>query len=1088
MDVLQASPEETAATVLQRMRRAHVSSIVITDLNSRPIGIVTERDVLRLIHNGSDNLQVLSAADLMTSPVYTLPGNTDYQTAYKAMQSRRLRHIVVVNSDGSLRGITSESDFVQHIGIEYLTEVRLVDAVMEPEIVCIDADAFLKSAFTAMAQYQVSCLIVGSVRSIEGIITERDAVRLLDDEVDLDHNQVASYMSKPVITVPEGTSLIVARQKMEQARIRRLIVTDKNGQATGILTRQNLIDRLQNHFLEVMRDAINSLTQKLHSSQHREQRYRGFFENSPLAYQSLDNSGCFLEVNGRWREIMGYSNEEIEGQPFKSLLVEPFAENFDPLFEQFKQSNVVNMLDCQLRTKDGTVIDVRFDGRVARDPDGTFIQTHCLMTNLTEQRRIDSQLQVFRTLIDSSNDALYVINVEDSQILDVNQAAIDMLGYNREELLSRKIPDISARFNTLQKWQAKVDSIRQCNSRQVFEGIQITRSGDLLPVEVSSRLLTLGNKELVVSTVRDISDRKEAEARSHEEKRFLQAVIDCIGDPVMVIDTNYEIITANKAAKDDYLQQPSAPCSANQHQLCHLAVHQSQMPCDGSDHRCPLKEIVTLNRSTTMIHEHTNRHGDKRTVELMASPLYNSDGQVSGIVESARDITDHIRIQKQLQEKEKSLDHLAHHDPLTQLPNRLLFTDRLNQALRNAKRNHSIVALLFLDLDEFKEINDSFGHGLGDRLLKQVSIRLKECVRANDTIARLGGDEFTVISSDLDRAEDAAVVAQHLISAIRRPFVIDEQRLHVTLSIGISLYPNDSDNADTLVRNADTAMYRAKASGKSRYDFYTKDMTDQAFERILMLGAMRNALEQEQFVLHFQPQFDLRSREIIGAEALIRWRDPQLGLIEPARFIPVAEKTGLIDNIDVWVLSRVCRYINDWKSRGIKVPKISLNISARHFGNNSLASEITEILQQHHCTSTMIELELTESVILNNPSHAGHELRQLREMGIQLAIDDFGTGYSSLSYLKKLPLNRLKIDRSFIMDIPDDHNDQAISRAVIALANSLGLEVIAEGMETEEQLQFLLAEGCNYAQGHYFSRALPEDEFLELLTENAVKA
>lgn len=543
----------------------------------------------------------------------------------------------------------------------------------------------------------------------------------------------------------------------------------------------------------------------------------------------------------------------------------------------------------------------------------------------------------------------------------------------------------------------------------------------------------------------------------------------------MVIDTNYNVIKANRTANDYFFN-----CQIEEDRPCYLQVNDTGEPCK----ICPLKEVMANKRPTTRVHEHTISSGEKRTFELMASPLYDAEGKVTGLVESSRDITEHIRIHKQLRDKEKSLDYLAHHDPLTKLPNRLLFSDRLKQALRHAKRTKTGLALLFIDLDEFKEINDSFGHNLGDQLLKKVSERLKKNVRENDTIARLGGDEFTVIVEDLLHPDDAAIIAQNLLDAFHESIELDNHQLHVSLSIGISLYPNDADQTEALIRNADTAMYKAKASGKNRYDFYTQDMTDQAFERIMMIGAMRNAIEHDQFVLHYQPQIDVRDNSIIGAEALIRWKDPQMGTIEPGRFIPIAEKTGMIQIIDRWVLDTVCRNISEWQKAGYDVPRISVNISARHFGTNTLADEVADTLKRNNCSSDMIELEITEGVIMNNPGRAGHELEQLREMGIRLAIDDFGTGYSSLSYLKKLPLDRLKIDHSFITDIPADKNDQAISRAIIAMADSLGMEVIAEGMETEEQRQFLIDEKCYYAQGFLFSKAVPEQSFLSLLKQH----
>ncbi|MBN0988673.1 EAL domain-containing protein [Amphritea pacifica] len=1068
LDVLHAHPTDAALKVLHRMRKSHVSSIVIID-QREPIGIITEKDILRLVSSAETDLSELKAGDIMTSPVKTLFGDCDFQHAYEQMQRENLRHIVVINRDGSLRGIATETDFVQHLGFEYLAEIKHVEAVMERVIMFVPQDSTLRYAFSVMSDKKISSVVVGDSNNASGILTERDVVRLLDDQIDLNTARVCDYMSRPVEFIGVGTSLLQARQTMQTKQIRRLLVCDTDGQIIGLLTRQHLIDRLQTHFIKMMRDAISHLNQKLESSRNKVNHYQGFFENSPLAYQSLDADGYILEVNACWRKLMGYEKREIIGTAFKQLLTAGQEEKFRHCFASFSNNGFVENVHYQLRTRTGEILDIQLDGQIMRDESGNFIQTHCLLTNLTEKHKMDSQLQLFRQLIDQSHDALFVIDAESSRILDINQATCDYLGYKREQLLKMSITDISDLSPDLSRWRKRLASIDARGG--LFEAVHTTSDGRKVPVEISTTLQMINGKQVVLSTVRDITERKQAELRARNESNFLQAVIDCIGDPVMVIDTDYKVIKSNRAANDYYFN-----CLSSGDSSCYHMFHKQGVPCE----HCPLTDVMSSRKSTTRIHEHTCKSGEVRTFELMASPLYDADGKLAGLVESSRDISDHVSIRKALLDKEKSLDFLAHHDPLTKLPNRLLFGDRLKQAVRHAKRNKTGVALLFIDLDEFKEINDSFGHNLGDQLLKKVSERLKHHVRENDTISRLGGDEFTIIVEDLMNADDAATIAQNLLAAFNEPIDLDEQ-LHISLSIGISLYPDDAEQPEALIRNADTAMYRAKTAGKNRYEFYTQEMTDQAFERFLMVGALRNAIENQQFVLHYQPQIDLRDNSIIGAEALIRWNDPQMGTIPPSRFIPVAEKTGMIQNIDRWVLNTVCHNIHQWQQQGYRVPRISINISARHFGSNILADEVAAILDHHQCSSELIELEITEGVIMNNPSRAGKELKQLREMGIRLAIDDFGTGYSSLSYLKTLPLDRLKIDQSFISDIPEDKNDQAISRAIIALANSLGLEVIAEGMETEQQRQFLIEEGCLYAQGFLFSKGVPEHSFLSLL-------
>lgn len=1077
IEVLYANPTDTVVSVLHRMRKSDVSSMVIIDAEE-PVGIITEKDILRLVSLGDRDLGQMTAAQVMTSPVKTLPCDCEFQQAYELMQRENLRHIVVTNPNGSLKGIATETDFVQHLGFEYLAQIKHVDAVMERVILFISPTASLRQAFALMNEKKTSSIVIGEGHRADGILTERDVVRLIDDKVDLNNTPVSQYMSSPVETVRADASLLDARKIMQTKSVRRLLVSDNDNRIVGLLTRQHLADRLQNHFINTMRNALDSLNQQLLISKHKADHYHGFFESSPLAYQSLDAYGNLIEVNACWRAMTGYNEVDVIGKPFSNLLEDGQEAQFKLGFAQLKQTGQIKNIHYRILSKSGHRLDIHLDGRAIYDNEQRFLQTHCLLTNLTEKHKIDSQLQMFRELVDRSNDALFIIESQTARIIDLNQASCHYLGYSREQLLGTQVTAFSDCHKDLDSWKAILKIIKSSNKGSVFESVHITADGLKIPVEISSILLDADGREVVLSTVRDITERKQAEQKSRQESDFLQAVLDCIGDPVMVIDKHYRVVKSNRAADDYYyhcLQQDDKPCYAS--------VQNSGSPCQ----ICPLKDVMESRHPTTRIHEHKMKGGEIRTFELMASPLYDAEGHVTGLVESSRDITDHIVIQKSLQEKEKSLDFLAHHDPLTRLPNRLLFGDRLKQALLHAKRSQKVIGLLFIDLDEFKEINDSFGHNLGDRLLIKVSERLKHHVRDYDTISRLGGDEFTIIIEDIQQPEDASLIAQNLLIAFDEPIILDEQQLHISLSIGISLFPNDATQPEDLIRNADTAMYRAKAAGKNRYEFYTQEMTDQAFERILMVGAMRNAIEHEQFVLHYQPQIDISDNRIIGAEALIRWKDPQLGIIPPDRFIPLAEKTGMIKMIDYWVLDTVCRNIREWQSAGYQVPRISVNVSARHFGSNTLATQVATILERNQCSSEMIELEITEGVILNNPTRAGKELKEIRDMGIRLAIDDFGTGYSSLSYLKALPLDRLKIDHSFIRDIPEDMNDQAIARAVIALAGSLGLEVIAEGMETEQQRQFLLDEGCLYAQGFLFSKGVPENEFLALLKNDSLE-
>ena len=433
---------------------------------------------------------------------------------------------------------------------------------------------------------------------------------------------------------------------------------------------------------------------------------------------------------------------------------------------------------------------------------------------------------------------------------------------------------------------------------------------------------------------------------------------------------------------------------------------------------------------------------------------------------------------------EERLDYMAHFDALTGLPNRILLKDRLEQAIAVSRRSGRKAGVLFLDLDNFKNINDSFSHRFGDFLLHAVSERLKDVLRESDTIARIGGDEFIVLLSGIEGSNDAARVARKITESMREPFAVEDRVLNITASIGISLYPDDGDGSDTLIKNADTAMYRAKEVGRNNYQFFTQEMNDRVFERLSMENNLRRAIEREEFVLHYQPQVDIKTGKIIGTEALIRWQHPDMGLVPPGRFIHIAEDSGLIVPIGEWVLRTACRQNREWQIAGLQAIPVAVNLSAIQFRQPDFLEAVKRAVMDTEIDPRYVELELTERAVMQDVEAAVATMQEMKGMGFLLTIDDFGTGYSSLNYLKRFPIDKLKIDQSFVRDITTDPDDASITLAIISMAHSLGLRVIAEGVETAEQLAFLREHGCDEIQGYYFSKPVPADEFAGLLQKD----
>jgi diguanylate cyclase (GGDEF)-like protein/PAS domain S-box-containing protein len=461
--------------------------------------------------------------------------------------------------------------------------------------------------------------------------------------------------------------------------------------------------------------------------------------------------------------------------------------------------------------------------------------------------------------------------------------------------------------------------------------------------------------------------------------------------------------------------------------------------------------------------------GQNRFGHTFKKPIYDVSGKPLYLICMTIDITERKQSEQRIME-------MATHDVLTGLPNRNLLRDRIAQALTRDRRSQKQAAVLFIDLDHFKIINDSLGHDMGDLLLQDVAARLSAIVRSEDTVARRGGDEFIVLLPNMASARDAEVVAQKILDGLIQPFLINSKELHIGGSIGITLFPSDGEDVETLLKNSDIAMYHAKENGRNNYQFFAPEMNRRATERHTLGIDLRHALERNELLLHFQPIVDMPGGKLTSIEVLLRWQHPQLGLISPTRFIPVAEENGLIVPIGEWVLQQSCLQRMAWRDQGYDVPKLAINLSIRQFRHKTLVADIARILAETGMEGGRLTLEITESMLVENVEETIKTLQQLSALGLEISIDDFGTGYSSLSYLKHYPINTLKIDRSFVRDIATDPNDAAIIAAIIVMARNLKMQVIAEGVETEEQLTFLAQQGCNRFQGFYFSKPLPAAE------------
>jgi diguanylate cyclase (GGDEF)-like protein/PAS domain S-box-containing protein len=575
----------------------------------------------------------------------------------------------------------------------------------------------------------------------------------------------------------------------------------------------------------------------------------------------------------------------------------------------------------------------------------------------------------------------------------------------------------------------------------------------------------------LLRSLRYAIERQVMEEALFVEKERAQVTLNCIGDAVVCTDFAGNITFLNLVAEKmtGWSRQEAAG----------LRMAEVFRVLDASNRAIianPMEMAVGQNR---VVHLPANcilirRDGFEIPIEDSVAPIHDREGHPTGAVVVFRDVS-------AARAMALEMAHSAQHDFLTGLPNRMLLNDRVNQAITAAPRHGKKVAILFLDLDGFKHINDSLGHGVGDKLLQSIAKRLVDCVRASDTVSRQGGDEFVVLLSEVAHAPDTALTARRMLQTVAEPHRVDQHELHVTTSIGLSVYPDDGMDAETLIKNADTAMYQAKENGRQSYQFFKPAMNVRAVERQSIEESLRRAVERQEFTLHYQPKINLRTRGITGAEALIRWTHPTRGPVSPAHFIPVAEDCGLIVPIGNWVLREACRQARTWLDAGLFPGTMAVNISSMEFRDDNFLNGVFTALRETRLDPGALELELTESVLMKRAESAAKVLETLRASGVQLAIDDFGTGYSSLSYLRRFPIDALKIDQSFVRQIDNGPGETTIVTAIISMGRSLKLRVVAEGVETPRELAFLKAQQCDEAQGYYFSRPVPAPDFAALL-------
>jgi diguanylate cyclase (GGDEF)-like protein/PAS domain S-box-containing protein len=809
-----------------------------------------------------------------------------------------------------------------------------------------------------------------------------------------------------------------------------------------------------------------------------EERYRATFDNAPVGIMHTSVEGYrILRANRRLSEMLGYTQEELLRMTSTDIVHPDYRFSDKPKYigQLLAGESLPFASQRKFVRKDGSSLWVNRTVSLVKDASGTPIYFIRMIEDISERKRADETIAneraLLRAVVDAVPERIYVKDREGRFLLQ-NAANVRAHGAaSHEELLGKTVYDIFPR-DVAQRVEAEdrglIESGKQLMDR---ERVSTDAAGGRSWVVASKIPLRDAANNVVglVGVNRDITAYKLAEQALKESEEQFRQLAHNIPQVFWMTDIDQKQLIYFSPAWETVSGQALAQVKSNPRSWLD-AVH----PEDRE--RVRAGRARAADGSYDELFRVVRPDGTVRWLHDRAFPVRDESGKAYRIAGIAEDVTERKLAEQQL-------THLAHYDVLTNLPNRALFYDRLKQALAQAKRNEWIVAVMFIDLDRFKGVNDTMGHAVGDQLLRQVSSRLSRSVRAGDTVGRLGGDEFAIVMSGLTCANDANLVAQKIMTTFNAPFTLEDTDTYVTASIGITLYPDDGTGHDMLIKNADAAMYRAKDAGRNSYRFYTPEMNARALEILSVQNSLRRALDRDEFLLYYQPKASLADGSIVGVEALLRWRHPRRGLVSPAEFIPVLEETGLIVQVGQWVIGTACAQINAWRRAGIEPVPVAVNLSARQFQSVDLSDSIIAALENWGVEPRLIELEITESSLMRNADGAVVTLERLRSYGLKVSIDDFGTGYSSLAYLKRFPLHALKIDRSFVSDISSVSDDAPIIRAVISMAHSLGLRVVAEGVETETQLSFLAAHGCDEIQGYYFSRPVAAEDCAILLKE-----
>lgn len=1312
-DVTTCLVQSTLSEVAGLMAQRRYSSIVVTDDERHPTGIITERNILRAMHEGVTADTGLEK--VMSAPVVVLHGDTSVLEGYRTCLREGIRHLVLVDEEGVVAGVISETDFRQHLDLTVLAGRRRISSIAQRTGLSLPPETSLKQALDMMHAQHKTCVVVVVENKPLGIVTERDVVKIYSTDPEWRNNTLCDVMVSPVLSIPLSATTSEAAEQMLAHKVRHLVVVDAEGDMNGVVSEHDLT--------QLMVTGLNEQRAGIEES-----FLRGLLDNIPDLVWLKDTEGRYLACNHRFERFFGATEKDIYGKTDYDFVDKASADlyrEYDRKAMASAHSTVneewITYAEDGHRELQETIKTPMHDGS------GKLIGVLGVARDITERHKAQQRLELLEHAVNASSDAIFLIDVE-LRFHYVNGTACQRLGYSREELMKMSVTDIDT--DTTREQVQGMFAATRFGEASIVETRHRTRDGRFIAVEVAASKLKFGEQELSLCIVRDITLRKQTEQRLKESEELLRTVIESIPDAIQFKDGEGRWLTSNSAARAAFGLDEKTALGRTDVELSGLVLPEykaSLLRCHDTDQHAWQQK--TASRVDEVVRDHA---GVRHAFDVIKVPLFNEDGSRKGLVTVGRevselkrveealrttldeysglvqripvgvykyrmlaagggvfdyvsprwcelldveavdvlrdpqaaferilpdeleefkwlndaareqmhafewegrikrrdgeirwlhiasqptrmengdvlwdgiqyDITDRRRAEESLRinasvfdnsqeaivvtdaanniidvntafttitgyrrdealgknprilssgrqekdfyeamwktlrekgawrgeiwnrrksgevfaemlsisviedhlgqvqrhvgifsdityfkEHEAELSHVANYDALTGVPNRRLLADRLRQAIAVANRSEAMLAICYIDLDGFKEVNDRYGHEMGDKLLVDITQRLQQVLRAGDTLARLGGDEFVMLFNELPLVEECFRILERVMEVIAQPVVLKGVQVMVSASIGVTLYPEDEGDGDTLLRHADQAMYVAKQSGKNRFHLY--DALHDQRVRTLHEGRRRIAegLEAGEFELYYQPKQELSTGEIVGVEALIRWNHPERGLLSPAEFLPIIENSELDVQLGEWVIRHALAQLFAWERTGLNL-QVSINISAQHLQVGNFVEKLqAELSKYPKLRDGALQIEVLETAALEDISQSSEVIDACRKLGVTFALDDFGTGYSSLVYLSRLSADTLKIDQSFVQGMNINKGDHAIVQGVIALANTFGRHTVAEGVEDSALNGELKQMGCGSVQGYSIAQPMPAGEIEGWLNQRKV--